>query len=481
MKGFVWQAFGQLGQRGVMFVATLVFGRVLSAEQYGLVSFALAFVLFVDVLRHSGVMQAFIAFQGKDEDAQDTVFWMSFTAGVFWTLVLVGVAFALPYWNVSPGLSELLLVLSFSLLIDSFKLVPTALLLRRLRFKENAISESVGVIVGMIVGMICLFVLPKEEKQWAMIIMYLTRSLVSAVAFNFYALHIPKFRFDKSVASPLSRRGMGILSSNFPSSSLDSFTDMMIGFVMKAAPLGYFRLGFNATSPTIYMAHAANNTIFPIIANHQNNLVKAAEITLRAIKSIGLISIGIAAWLFVVSPDLLPLLFVEKGGPSTAVAQLLAFAVFLRGWTFVCTNAMLAVGKSYAAAGTWWITLAVAAGLLLFGLTPASTPEAAALLVLVYSGVSFVAAGFWLIRAFPIRVSEFFRNLCPAVFSAVPACFIGILVQKYSGLEGNHGLRFVVTSLAYVMTFLPFCGLLAGGGWLSLFKVSGWKAMLKAT
>lgn len=464
-----------------MFIATLVFGRMLTSEQYGLVSFALAFVMFVDVLRHSGVMQAFIAFQGTDEEAQDTVFWMSFAAGIFWTLILVGVALVLPHTGAAPGVSSLLSVLCFTLLIDSFKLVPTALLLRRLKFRENAISESSGVLVGMVVGMVCLLVLPNDQKQWAMVVMYLVRSLVGAIVFNIYAPHFPKFRFDKAVASPLSKRGMGILASNFPSSTIDSFTDMAIGFVLKAAPLGYFRLGFNATSPTIYLAHAANNTIFPIIAKHQDDLEKAKEISLRAIKSIGLISIGIAAWLFVVSPDLLPLLFVEKGLPSSSVAQFLAFAVLLRSWTFVCTNAMLAVGKSFAAAGTWWITLGVAACLMLFGLKPDSAPSYAAMLVLIYSGVSFLAALFWMTKAFPVSLSRLVLAYLPAVFSAIAGVGAATCIYLFAGFEGNHGLRFLIASIAYFVAFLPVCGAMAGTGWGSLFRVSGWKAMLKAT
>lgn len=167
VTGFVWQFVALLGQRLVVFVAYIFFGRSLSKAEIGVVAVATSITVFVDMLRAGGILQALIQHPNDETEvrAVSSTFWMTFFAGLGWSIVLLGIGMLLPGITGSPRIGPIMMVLASTAFMDNLRLVPMAVLSRKLRFSRRALADTIGSVCGAIVGIAALFVFEQQIRS----------------------------------------------------------------------------------------------------------------------------------------------------------------------------------------------------------------------------------------------------------------------------------------------------------------------------
>lgn len=447
-----------------------------------MIAIAIGTVQFCEMLRYGGITQAFVAYHGDEEAARHTAFWLSVIPGVLFTLALIFLApFAAVFFD-APILSPILTVLAFTHLIDSFRIVPHSTLLRQERLREKAIAEAIPFILSAVIAIVAAIVLPPQSRVWALVAMYFARYLGIALLFNIFSPYLPKFSYSREIGKILATRGLAILLSNIPASSLEQINFVILGKRIGEGGVGLFRMAWNVTTPTSVIAHAANWTLFrPIAVAAHENAEKLQSIFLRSLRAISLLSTATLTWLILVAQDLVPLLLGPNWNDAITPAKWLCFAVLVRTFTYICTNAMQASGVPQYASITWWITFFMGIALLSFyPMLPgdALTPSVITAVFYAVSGMLALT-----LAAFAFRIS--FLSVVEALLPSIIACGLASLASAavlYSKVfDAMPLVRLLVVSLVYAFVFLPLCGRMMGIGYKALFRPSGWKEMLRAT
>lgn len=479
VAGFLWQAFALVGQRFVVFGAYILYARFLTKEEIGIVGVAVAITVFVDMLRAGGILQALIQFPEDDDlsAAINATFWLTLATGICWTLILVGVSFPLAAFTESELIGPIMMALATTALIENLRLVPMAKMSRQLRFRQRAAADTAASLTGAIVGVGALFTLEREHQVWSIVIMFVTRSIVATVAHYLFAPISPKRSFDKAVARRLAKVGWQNLSSNLASGTLENLTLVAVRYRTNFDATGIFDMATRAMSPPTSIAHAANSTLFPILAQVARDLEKVRDRVLRSVKTVGLIAAALLSWLAVISPSALPLLFGEKWNAAVVPAQLIAIGIIFRTYTYICTNAFLATGRAAPASLTWWTTLAAAALLFLFW--PMSGMEATtpALIFISFNAYGAVVALVSASRQFELATGPLLAALAPAAVCAGVAtagAWTALAALNFSGWA-----HLFVGSALYALLFVPLCGKMMGGSWSSLFSPRGARELLR--
>lgn len=447
-----------------------------------MIAIAIGTVQFCEMLRYGGITQAYVAYHGDEENARHTAFWLSVIPGVLFTLALIFLApFAAVFFN-SPILSPIFTVLAFTHLIDSFRIVPHSTLLRQERLREKAIAESIPFILSAIIAIVAAIVLPPQSRVWALVAMYFARYLGIALLFNIFSPYLPKFSYSREIGKILTTRGLAILLSNIPASSLEQINFVILGKRIGEGGVGVFRMAWNVTTPTTVIAHAANWTLFrPIAVAAHENAEKLQSIFLRSLRAISLLSTATLTWLILVAQDLIPLLLGPNWNDAIPPAKWLCFAVLVRTFTYICTNAMQASGVPQYASVIWWVTFVM--GIVLLAFYPmlpedALTPSIVTAVFYTISGVLAL-----ILAAFAFRIP--FLSVVEALMPSIIACGLASLASAailYSRVFDEAPLvRLLVVSLVYALVFLPLCGRMMGIGYKALFHPSGWKELLRAT
>lgn len=475
--GFAWQFFGLLGQQGVSFITTLVFAALLTKEDFGTLAVAITIIGFSETIRTAGVTQAFIAYSGDHKQAQHTVFWMSLMSGLFFFVILFLSGPFIGEWVQFPRLGIVLQVLSVTQIIDSFRIVPFALAVRELRFAQKSLAETAPYLIGAAAALSSIPFLSVEERIWCVVIMHLVRTLTQSIIFNVISPHFVRLQYDRVVAKKLFLRGSAILGSNLPSNSLEPLVQFMVGFRSGEAAAGGYNLGAQLTSPASKIAHAANATLFPILAKNVAHTDKLRDYSLRSFRTVGLVSTAALLWFVAAAPSLFMILFQPKWHFAIPIAQWIAIAAGFRLYSFVATNTMLAIGKSGFSVATWLITL-LAALILLSSWPMSEGALTAARLSAVFYGLSLLLGTAGLCLSLNLSPFKVLVSMAPALVSSGLGYLSAWLVDTLLITQSSF-VRLPCLTLTFALVFLIICGKMLSGSWLAMLSPSGIRSALR--
>lgn len=439
---------------------------------------ALAVIVIVELFRDAGVANAIVTYRGDERRLPSTAFWMLLLPGVLLATGVIVVAPVLERLFDYPRLAIVLRAMAAAQFLDTFRLVPNALMGRRHMFRERSIADTASVFIAAVFAIGALFSLPEHERIWALAFMWIVRYIAAAILFNIFLPVIPRFEFDRRIAQKLSRTGMGMLLSNIPSGSTEWITSLFVGARTNEAAMGVFRLGTSLALPAALIGNSATSTLFPLFASKRDEMERYVERALRSIRVVNLWTLAFVGWFVVVARDLVPVLLTERWLAAVPAAQWIAIGTTFKVYTFLCSTPLLACEKNSYAAVAWWS--AFVAMLLLMPFVPfgRDDPTTPAMLFTIIMGTGATVGFAMLGKAFGIRLSTLLGALLPGYFACgVPAVLVWLLVLRLDQLADWQ--RLLAASLIFVLLFMLFCGRIMSDGWFALFRLDGWKKTLQ--
>jgi O-antigen/teichoic acid export membrane protein len=146
--------------------STIIVARLLSPQDVGLVAMATIYLGLTALVTEFGLGTAIIARRDLGDELLAQLHTVALLAGLLAFAVSCAVAYPLSRFFSAPELAPVVVVLSFSLVLDSLRTVPTALLARALRFKYLALLEALKPLVAasLTVGLAAF-----GAKYWALV------------------------------------------------------------------------------------------------------------------------------------------------------------------------------------------------------------------------------------------------------------------------------------------------------------------------
>ena len=85
VRGVFWTYSSFYIGKLMVFISTVILARLLSQSDFGVVSFAMLFIGFLDTINSAGISSALIYYQ-NDEEATYSAFWLDIVIGAFMVL-----------------------------------------------------------------------------------------------------------------------------------------------------------------------------------------------------------------------------------------------------------------------------------------------------------------------------------------------------------------------------------------------------------
>src|SRR5688572_11225706 len=151
-RTFGWAAGSQFGRHLLQLLSLIVLARLLSPNDFGVMSLATIVTGFVTLFRDMGTGAAVIQRQAADAKLVGSVFSLNVLLGAAGALVIAALAPLFAAFFEVPILQPVLQVLAVSLGIASLGVAPQAVMEREGRFRMLARIEVGGVAMGVVVG-----------------------------------------------------------------------------------------------------------------------------------------------------------------------------------------------------------------------------------------------------------------------------------------------------------------------------------------
>lgn len=337
---------GQLAKTVLQFAGLLIFSRILSPRDIGLVAMLAVFVMFGELIRDFGISQAAIQASNLTHRQASNLFWTNAAIGALMTVGLtLGAPLVADMYH-EPALTAITPWSALLFLISALQMQFQVHLAREHRFTALTVTDVLSQLVGLVVGLIAAL---SGAGYWSLVIQMLSAAVSLLLFRTIIAGWWPALPNRDPGMAALYRFGAHLGFSqllNYGALNADSY---VIGVRWGAAPLGMYNRAFQlVTVPTSQLLAPLTNVVLPILSKKRHDGVDfyptlwKAQIVLSSAFTLLFALVG------ALSEPLVRLMFGPDWSGSAPLLTVLSVGGALQIFTFVAYWAFLASGNAKA-------------------------------------------------------------------------------------------------------------------------------------
>lgn len=342
--GMTWSAVQKFGTVIIGFIANLFLARLLTPTDFGAIGMLMVFIALSDTLVDGGFGSALIQRQNPtDTDYSTVFFWNIIMAILLYAILFISSPLIASFYNI-PTLNNLLKVLGIVLLINSFNIIQSSILIKLLKFKILAKRDIISTIMGALVGIILAY---RGFGVWSLVAYYLVAGVMKSILLWTTCKWRPQLVFSWVSFKGLFRFGSFIFLSSLTEKLFSNIQTLIIGKVFSASTLGYYTQASKLeNAPASSLSAIVNQVTYPVFSTLQDDFIRLRNAIRNNLKAIVFLNFPLMILLIVIARPLVILLFTEKWEPSIPIFQILCLAAIFHFSNTINTNIIKSIGLS---------------------------------------------------------------------------------------------------------------------------------------
>lgn len=420
ISAVAWSTIEKIGQQALLFLAGLVFARLLMPADFGVMGIIMIFVTISLILVESGFGSALIRKKEVTDSDYTSVFYFNLlTAFVLYLFLFFAAPYIASFFRMTQ-LTPFIRVMSLAIPVNSLYLIPYAQLARAMNFKAISTINIIAITVGSVAGIVVAF---QDAGVWSLVVQQSSFHLLKMILFQLYVQWKPSGKFKLSVIRELWNYSLKILFTSLLNALFNNLFIIILGRWYSKAEAGQFSQG-NKLSETFsytFQAIFAGST-FALFAQLQNDLPRFGRILGEMNRRTALLTIPVMCFFIAVASPLIILIWTPKFEPAVVYFQLMSLASIFAPFYMMNINALNALGKS----GKTMTLEILKKAMIVTGIVVLYKSG------IVYMLLAFVAGS---LAAFPISVWFVKQELKVPFFRQLGNVFPGILVGVVIGMS----------------------------------------------
>ncbi len=456
LKGTMWSAFQQAGDRGLRVLIYVVLARLVDPDAFGVVALAAVFIELGYIVVDQGLSSAVVQRDRLEPGHLDAAFW----GGVLFSAAISGVMWLgaplIAHVSREPEIEPVVRWLTVVFPINALASIQEATLRRELQFRPLAIRSFLSQIVG---GGVAVTLALLGFGVWSLVALEIVRRSLSTVVLWTVSEWRPGFTGTLRQYWQLLRFGASIMGVKLVTFLRNRSDFYLVGAILGTTPLGYYSIArqlVNAATTVV------NESVFQVMWSTFSRLQREPRRLARAMERSTELLATIAWPVYVggmmLAPELVAVGLGERWSPSIPIVQaFLACSVILVPATTFLT-AITAIGETRLRLGLEVggaaLTLSAIGLALPMGIGAVAWAYAASVLLLLPLQLG---ASLRRLPAAPSRIPRLL--LAPAIGCLSMAASIALLSDAISGrLAALPRLAFLacVGACIYVASFHLF-------------------------
>ncbi len=335
-RGAAWTFGATAGARVAALAGIAVLARILAPDDFGLVAFALVFIVYTETIGDLGTGAALIHWKDREQDAARVTFWVNLAMGALWFLAMMAMAPFIAAFFRNPEAEPVLRALAWTFPIKALGNTHDALLQRRLKFRARALPDLVQAISKMLVAVpLALLGFGAWSLVWGQLVSLALWTGLLWVMLPWW----PGLRPPLDMLRPMLRYGRGIISVNMLAAVVHHADLVIVGRMLGAAALGFYQLAYKIPEMTVVLlVRVASRVVFPAFSrlNALGGVTALRTGYLAALRYVALLAVPAAVGLSVLAEPAVLTVFGPAWAPSVPILRALALYMGLRA---IGTNA----------------------------------------------------------------------------------------------------------------------------------------------
>ncbi len=343
-KAFIWDFFGKIARSGMGFIVSIFLARLLEPSEFGLIAMVMVIIGIAQIFTDVGLGGALVQRRRTLPVHYDSVFYFNiFVASILTAITYFSAPAIADFYNTTE-LIPLAEAMSFLFLIAALTSVQNIKLRKELNY---ALMTKISLTSGFISGVIGVSLAFYGAGVWSLITQALSQGIIYNIMIWNRADWKPSLQFSFKALYQLWGYGFRIFLTSLMDNVFTRLDIMFIGKLFDATSLGFYQRAKSLNLFVIrYTSDSLMSILFPMLSKVQNDLPQFQNIVIKTYGIITFVTLLLLGGLYLVSEELIVLLFGDKWLPSVHFFMILALSGFVRPLGAVLMNILMSRGKS---------------------------------------------------------------------------------------------------------------------------------------
>lgn len=343
VQGGFWIFTLRIISRVLGLIRTIILARLLVPADFGLLGIGMLSIATIESFSQTGFSHALIQKKENIDSYLDTAWTVSAIRGIILFLILfVSAPLIAKFFN-SDQTTQVIRVISISLIITGFKNIGVLFFFKELEFNKQFIYELSGTLFDLSVAITLAFIL---HNVWALIWGGLAGNVLRFCMSYLLHPYRPKLKIKKSEVKELFRFGKWIIGSGIIGFLINRGDDIVVGKIIGVTALGIYQMAYLfANLPATEITHVVAQVTFPAYSKLQDNIPQLRSFFLKVLRLTIFFSAPIAGGIFVLIPEFTKLIMGNKWMPMLPALQILVLAGLIRSLAATTGPIFYAVGR----------------------------------------------------------------------------------------------------------------------------------------
>jgi O-antigen/teichoic acid export membrane protein len=407
--GVLWSAIELFSSQGLRFVIGIILARLLLPAEFGLIGMLAIFMGLAQVFVNCGFGQALIQKQETTRADESSVFYLNVALGSVAAVGLCLVAPRIAVFYHQPTLVLLTRLMALDIFINSFGVIQTMLLMKKIDFKTQL---KVGVVSTVVSGGVAVVMALRGFGVLSLAAQILVGDLLRTLLLWAFHAWRPLPSFSLAALRNMFPYGSRLFASGLLNSAFVEVYSVVIGRLYPPAMLGmYTRARQMQQLPVDNLCNIVGRVSFPVFSSIHQDKVKLKRAVRKASQGLALLNFPIMVGLAVTARPLVVVLLTDKWAACVPFIQLLCVAGAFYPLSLIHVNALSAQGRS-----DLFLRLEIIKkGLIVLSIIATYRFGVQGLLVggVVASVLSYLLNGYYSVRLFGYSWREQFLDVLP--------------------------------------------------------------------
>ncbi|MDD4560740.1 MAG: lipopolysaccharide biosynthesis protein [Candidatus Cloacimonetes bacterium] len=344
ISGLKWSMADNISNQIVQFIVGLVLARLLSPSEYGIIGIVLVFIAISETFVQSGLGSALIRKQNCSDIDYNTMFYSNVCLGiVFFSVLYASSGFIARFYD-NPPLKLLVRVMAINLIINSFGMVETAILIKNIDFKRQT---KISLVSGILSGVMGIYFAAIGYGYWSLVIRTMCKNIITVVMLHLSSSWKPKLAYSMNSFRELFGFGIKLLGAALIHTVYQNIYKLVIGKSFSPAELGYFsRAQQFEQLPSSSLQLTTQRVTYPVLSNMTNDLVALKRVYKKMIKLTFYLTCIIMLAMIVNAREIILILIGQQWTPAIPYLQIVCLSGMLYPLHSLNLNMLNALGRS---------------------------------------------------------------------------------------------------------------------------------------
>nr|WP_262918605.1 lipopolysaccharide biosynthesis protein [Belliella filtrata] len=312
----------------ISIVIGAILARLLSPEEFGVVALITVIISFFNILTNAGIGPAVIQNKKLEEEDLQSIFLFSIIIGFILALIFFFTATPISSFYSNKELIPLIRLMSLTVFFSALKIVPNALLLKKLKFKKVGI---INVLVQLISGIFAVLFAFKGFSYYALIFKSIFDGMFTFAFFYWLSPIKITFNLKTSAINKILRFSTFQFLFNFINYFSRNLDNLLIGKFLSPASLGFYDKSYQLMMmPVSNLTHVITPVLHPVLSDFHYDKNRISNAYNKVVLLLATIGFPLSVFLYFSASEIILLLYGDQWMQSIPVFKILALTVGLQ-------------------------------------------------------------------------------------------------------------------------------------------------------